>query len=187
MKPGVRALGVAESFDRDAARSTLAGTVLRADGRFDGLAFSTCTVGGTDCTAAMVDLWERLDREDVQFVLVAGVALAWYNILDPDALAERVDRPVIAVTFEDSEGLEAALAAEFEGSALEERLERYEWLPERHRMDHDGHDIYYRAVGVDREEAESTLAAFAGEGGRPEPLRAARLAARAGDSIRRRE
>lgn len=185
MRPGVRALGVAESFGPAAGESTLAGVVIRADGRFDGCSFSTCTVGGTDVTDAIATLWERLDREDVRYVLVAGVALAWYNLLEPRRLADRVDRPVLAVTFEDSEGLEDDLREAFDGEALAERLDRYRALPDRCPFEYDGHRCFYRAVGLDDEAAEDVLAAYAGDGSRPEPLRAARFAARAADEFRR--
>jgi len=184
MKSGARAVGVAESFPRDAAASTLAGAVVRADRTVDGLAFSTCTVGGTDATDSIAECYRRLDREDVRYVLVAGVALSWYNLLDPARLHRTIDRPVIAVTFEESSGLEDALREAFEGEALEARLDRYRALPDRQSTTVDDRPLFYRAVGVDAEEAEAVLDAFTPEGGRPEPLRVARFAARAGDEFR---
>jgi hypothetical protein len=109
MKPGTRALGVAESFG-DGPRSTLGGAVIRADGRTEAFEFGTCAVGGTDSTDAVADLWTRLDRPDVQWLLLAGIAPAWYNVLDLRALHDQVGRPVLAVTFEErAEPLVAAL------------------------------------------------------------------------------
>lgn len=185
MKPGVRALGVAESYGPDAARSILAGAVVRADARFDGLSFSTSAVGGTDVTDGIATVYERLEREDVRYVLVAGVALSWYNLLDLEGLAERVDRPVIAVTFEKSDGLEAAIEEAFDGARLEDRLDRYRGLPKRHGTTVQGHELFYRTAGIDPDDGERVLRHFAGDGGRPEPLRVARLAARAADTLRR--
>lgn len=185
MKSGTRALGVAESFRGGTGDSTIAGAVVRADRTVDGLAFSTCSVGGTDVTDAVADCYHRLDREDVRYVLVAGVALAWYNLLDPTALADSVDRPVVAVTFEESSGLEDGLRDAFDGEALSERLERYRALPARRSTTVNGEPVFYRPVGLSDEEAERVLDAFTPEGGRPEPLRVARFAARAGDDLRR--
>lgn len=185
MKSGVRALGVAESYALDAEESTLAGVVCRSDRVVDGFVFGSCTVGGTDVTESVATLWRQLDREDVRYVLVAGVALAWYNVLDPEELADRIDRPVIAVTFEDSDGLEDALAEAFDGPALEDRLERYRALPERHSTTIGGDDLFYRTGGIALAEAARVLEQFTTDGGRPEPLRVARLAARAGDGLRR--
>lgn len=182
MKPGVRALGVAESYRGDA--SALAGAVVRASRVVDGFAFSSCTVGGTDATAAVADLIAAIDREDIRYLLVSGVALAWYNVLDLGTLHERAGRPVVAVTYEASAGLEEALRAEFEGDALEERLAAYRALPPRGHLRVNGHDLYVRAVGIDGGEARDVVRAFTPEGGRPEPVRVARLAARAADAWR---
>jgi len=184
MKPGVRALGVAESFRGD--RSTLAGVVVRASRVVDGVAFADCTVGGTDATAAVIDLWDRLDREDVRYLLVAGIAPAWYNVLDLRQIEAAVDRPVVSVTFEDSEELAPAIRREFGGDAADERLATYRDQPTRERVVVGDEPLFYRAVGCDGETARDLLRAFTPEGGRPEPLRVARLAARGADAFRRR-
>ena len=191
MKPGVRALGVAESYpgaSRERGRSTLAGAVLRADRVVDGLAFETCTVGGTDATDAVTRLWDDLDRPDVRYLLLAGVAPAWYNLLDLHVLHERTDRPVLAVTFEPSdEPLSDALARAFSGEALEARLETFERLPPRSRLRVNDEVVFVRSVGCDASEARDVVRAFTPEGGRPEPLRVARLAARAGRELLERD
>jgi len=184
MHSGVRALGVAESYGPDATESTLAGVVCRADRVVDGCSFGRCTVGGTDVTDAVASLYQDLEREDVRYCLVSGIALAWYNLLEPERLAERIDRPVIAVTYEESDGLEDALGSAFEGDELADRLERYRRLPERHATTVDGHDLFFRTGGIDRMEAATVLGQFTVEGGRPEPLRVARLVARAGAARR---
>jgi hypothetical protein len=184
VKPGVRALGVAESFRRDADRSTVAGAVVRASRVADGFAFSTATVGGVDATDAVIDCYDRLDRADVRYVLVAGLALSWYNVVDLPAVRAAVDRPVLAVTFEDSAGLVEPLREQFEGEALDRRLETYRRQPERVPVDLDDGRVYVRAVGLDDETARRVVRAFTPEGGRPEPVRVARLVARAGDDHR---
>ena len=181
MKPGVRALGVAESFRRD-DRSTLAGAVVRADRVIDGLAYRTCTVGGTDATDAVVNLVEDCCRPDVRYVLLGAVAPAWYNILELSRIHEAADRPVIAVTFEASDGLEAGLRDAFSGGELEERLETYRSLPDRRALSVNDETVYVRRVGCDADDADAVVRAFTPAGGRPEPIRVAKLAARAADS-----
>jgi endonuclease V-like protein UPF0215 family len=177
VKPGVRALGVAESTGDGGDRSVLCGAVVRADRVADGFAFGACTVGGTDATDAIASLFFDLDREDVRYLLVAGIAPAWFNVVDLRALAERVDRPVLSVSFESSEGLEPALREQFSGDALDRRLRSYRAQPPRHRV--DGVGCYVRAVGVDTDRAAEVVRAFTPAGDRPEPVRVARLAARA--------
>jgi endonuclease V-like protein UPF0215 family len=142
-------------------------------------------VGGTDSTASLVERTRRLDRPDVQYVLVSGIAPAWFNIIDLPRLTDRVDRPVVSVSFEDSEGLEPALREAFDGDALSERLACYERQPPRQAVEVNGEQVFVRSVGLDPEETTSVVRAFTPEGGRPEPLRVARIAARAGDQLRR--
>lgn len=183
MKRGVRALGVAESYRGE--RSTLAGAVVRADRTVDGFAFTTCTVGGTDSTTAISSLFADLDREDIQYLFVAGIAPAWYNVVDLSRLFDLTGVPVLSISFEASDGLEDAIREAFDGDDAARRLERYRAQPERRAVDVGDDTVYVRSVGVDETEADEIVRAFTPEGGRPEPLRVARLAARSADAFRR--
>lgn len=181
-KPGSRSLGIAASDATD--RSQLCGAVVRADRVVDDLVFAACRPGTTDVTAACCELWDRLDRPDVQWILTAGVAPAWFNIIDIAELADHADRPVVAVSFEDSDGLDGPLREQFEGEELTRRLEIYNRLPSRKRVCVGGDDLFVRAVGLDETTAAEIVTAFTPTGsGRPEPLRVARVAARAGRSF----
>lgn len=184
MKPGTRALGVAESFADCDERSVLCGAVLRADRTADGFVFGSCAVGGTDATAAVESLVFDLDREDIQYLLLAGIAPAWFNLVDLHALADAVSRPVLSVSFEASHGLEPALREAFSGDALDERLSTYRAQPPRRRIDANDEEVWVRAVGLDADGADRVVRAYTPEGGRPEPLRVARLAARAARRFR---
>lgn len=184
MKPGARALAVAESYR--SATSTLAGAVVRADRAAETFAFETCTVGGSDATDAIERLYERIGRADIQYVLVAGIAPAWYNIVDCHALETATNCPVISVSFEESAGLDDALRAEFSGDALTRRLATYHAQPDRRAVSVNDETVFVRAVGIDPDEAADVIRGFTPEGGRPEPLRVARAAARAGADFRQR-
>ncbi len=182
VKPGARALGIAESAHGD--RSTFAGAVVRADRVVDGFAFRSCPVGGRHATDAVGALVDDLAREDVRYLFLGAIAPAWYDFLDLEAITSTADRPTIAVTFEESEGLEPSLREAFSGAELEERLDAYRSLPPRHERRVNGERVYVRSVGIDDEEAGGVVEAYTPTGGRPEPLRVARLAARAGDAYR---
>ncbi|TKX57220.1 DUF99 family protein [Halorubrum sp. SS7] len=182
-----RTLGVAFSDARDV--SYAAGVVVRADGTPDGVAFARCTVGGTDATDAAIDCWRALGREDVRHVACAGVAPAWFNLLDLDRLRETLDRPVYAVSYEASPGLDPALRDAFDGDALADRLATYRSLPPRVPVgsadaDGDAPDPddprFVRAAGLDPERAAAAVRGLTREGFRRcEPLRVAALAASA--------
>ena len=200
MKAGARAVGVAESYRGTGAAagddgpdgpgapartlSTLAAAVVRADRVVDGVGLATCSVGGTDATGAVIDLVAGLDREDVRYVLIAGVAPAWFNVVDLGAVEAALNRPVVCVSFEDSPGLEGALERAFEGEALAERLDVYRRQPPRHRLEVNDDTVFVRAVGLDRDRAAEVVSAYTPVGGRPEPVRVARLVARAADEWR---
>ncbi|AFZ73197.1 endonuclease dU [Natronobacterium gregoryi] len=181
MKPGVRALGIAESYRAERNQSTLAGAIVRADRVVDGLAYGTCTVGGFDATDAIVSVLDRLCRPDVRYVLVGAIAPAWYNLLSLSEIAEAIDRPVIAVTFEESDGLEAGIRDAFSGEERRQRLEQYRSLPDRRELSVNDETVYVRACGLEDDAAAEVVRGFTPEGGRPEPIRVARLAARATD------
>jgi endonuclease V-like protein UPF0215 family len=184
VKAGARALGIAESYR--SGTSTLAGAVVRADRVTDAVSFGTCTVGGLDATDAIVRLYERLDRDDVQYVLVAGIAPAWYNVVDLHALEAATARPVISVSFEDSEGLDDAVREAFDADAAARRLATYRAQPARRPVSVDDRRLFVRSVGIPAAAAADVVRGFTPEGGRPEPLRVAREAARAGERFRER-
>jgi len=173
-------LGIAESYRE--IKSTLAGAVVRIDRTVDGFAFETCTVGGTDATEAIRSVFERLDREDIQLVMIAGIAPAWFNIVDLRELRETTGLPVLSVSFEGSPGLEAAIADAFEGEERARRLETYRAQPSRHRIETEP-PVFVRAVGCGNKRA-ATVVRHTTETGRPEPVRVAQLAARAADRFR---
>jgi len=200
-----RALGVAESYrdppDGSAIKSTLAGAVVRADRALEGIVVGSCTVGGTDATDSILECWERLDRPDVRYLFVAGIAPAWFNLVDLPTICRAIDRPVIGVGFEASDGLSDAIEREFEGEEREERLAVYRRQPERKAVavgecdDEQGREttdsdetVYCRFVDIDASEGREVVRAHTpADSGRPEPVRVARLAARGADRWRRQE
>ncbi|MDS0220316.1 DUF99 family protein [Haloarcula sp. S1AR25-5A] len=177
MKSGARALGVAESY-RDET-SQFAGAVVRASRVADGFVFSTATVGGSDATDTVCRMVDRLDREDIRYLLVAGIAPAWFNVLDLRRIHDYTDLPAVSVTFESSPGLDGAIREAFDDrDIVRDRLATYRAQPERRPVSVNDETVYVRSVGLDDSAAADVVRAFTPEGGRPEPLRVARLAAR---------
>jgi endonuclease V-like protein UPF0215 family len=203
VKPGTRALGVAESTVDD--RCLFCGAVVRADRAVDGVGFASATVGGLDATDAVLRLLDRLNRDDIRYLLVSGVAPAWFNLLNLDRIAAAADRPVLSISYEASPGLAPAIEREFEGDGREKRLAAYERLPPRRRLCVNDETVFVRSVGlgdggdVDERgsdshgdgptptasvEEERVIRAYTPTGGRPEPVRVARLAARGAQAWR---
>ena len=183
-RPGIRALGIAESTRGDAC--TIAGAVVRGDGIVDGAAFATATVGGLDATDAVIAIGEELDREDLRFLALGTVAPAWYNMIDVERVADETGLATVTVTFEASTGLEAALADAFSGVERDRRLAIYRSLPSREPCRVNDETVYVRSVGIESDTARELVETFTPTGGRPEPIRVARELARAAASYRER-
>ncbi|MGB5100591.1 MAG: DUF99 family protein [Methanothrix sp.] len=177
-KPALRALGIAESFVRSCPTSTIAGVVMRADLRVDGLAYAHATVGGDDGTQAVLSLYRQMDRADVNALILSGAAISWFNIIDLQEVFEKTKRPLICLTYEESPGLEKYIREYFHSP--EEKLHRYRALGERQSVWlKTGYEVFVRVRGASFEEARILLNKFTRDGRVPEPVRLARLAARA--------
>ncbi|MDG6956989.1 MAG: DUF99 family protein [Nitrososphaerota archaeon] len=178
-KPGIRALGVAESFRQGQKRSVLAGVVMRSDSVVDGVALGKTEVGGDDATRSIASLVRRLRRNDINVLLVSGAILSLYNIVDADALSARTRLPVICLTYKETSGIEASIRRHFPEGA-ETKLEAYRRLGERAGVKlKTGHRVFVRTAGLDEGEAKGILDAFTLQGSVPEPVRVAKLLARA--------
>lgn len=179
-KPGLRVLGIAESYrgrHDEGARSRLVGVVMRRDLRIDGFAVEEATVGGSDATGAVLRLMMSLGRSDLNLVMTSGSVIAWFNVIDGDEIWRRTGVPGVSVTYEPSDGLEAAIARHFPGDVV--RLTRYRSLRERTPIElSTGSTIYVRPFGLNIEEAARMVDAFTIDGRVPEPVRVARLIGR---------
>jgi endonuclease V-like protein UPF0215 family len=129
-KKGIRALGIAESFS-GRERSIIGGVVMRKDLRIDGFTFASVSVGGMDATEEIIRMIARLERDDLNVVMLSGCIISWFNVIDPAEIYENIEVPVICVTYEDSEGLEDDIMHHFPGDEV--RLSLYRKLIPKHR------------------------------------------------------
>jgi uncharacterized protein len=183
-KPGIRVLGVAESFKEGQRRSVLAGVVMRADLVVDGLALGATSVGGDDATRSIVRLYRRFRRNDINLLLVSGAILSLYNIVDVDELARRTRVPVVCLTYKETSGIEGSIRRHFPDGA-DDKLLAYRRLGARRGIRlGSGYSVYARLSGIDAASAKAVLDTFTLQGALPEPVRVARLLARAA-SVRR--
>ncbi len=182
-KRGVRVLGIAESFLKTKPQSRLAGVVMRKDLRVDGFGFAKISVGGDDATEGVLKIFRRLERSDINAIVLNGSVISWFNIVDLDEIHEETGLPVISLTYEESEGLEGYIREYFPHP--QEKIDRYRKLGSREPVRlKTGFEVYARTLGATAEETKGLLNSFTLEGKVPEPLRVGRLLAR---SIQREE
>lgn len=157
----------------------LAGVVMRSDLVVDGLAFGRTRVGGDDATSSIASLFRRLRRNDVNLLLVSGAILSLYNIVDVDLLSKKTKLPVVCLTYKETGGIEDSIRRHFPGRA-DGKLTAYRKLGARKRMKlKSGHSVFARTAGIRVDEAKAILDTFTLQGSVPEPIRVARLLARA--------
>ena len=176
-KKGIRGLAIAESFSQDSKRSVLSGIVMSTDLIIDGFVMGHSTVGGDDATNAILTMYRKLDRPDVSFLLISGIVISLYNIIDLKRISEETRLPVIGVTYEESGGIEDAIKYHFPNS-YESKLTEYSNLDSREKITlHTSHDLYIRKEGCTVLEAKQLLDKITLQGSVPEPLRISQLLA----------
>jgi uncharacterized protein len=184
-KPGIRALGVAESFRQGQKASILAGVVMRSDRVVDGVAFGRTKVGGDDATGSIASLYRNLARNDINLVIVSGAILSLYNIVDVDSLSAKTKLPVVCLTYKETAGIEGSIRRHFSGVTARLKLEAYRRLGRRTGITlKTGKRVFVRTSGLDKGETKKVLDAFTLQGSIPEPVRVAKLLARARLSTR---
>jgi len=150
---------------------------MRKDLRIDGFAFGSVTVGGMDATDSILGMVRELDRRDINVIMLSGCVIAWFNVVDSARISEVTGIPVICVSYEESEGLEADIRNHFPGDEV--RITAYRKLGQRIPVILPTHQtIYLRAWGLSLTDATQLCNDFTLEGKIPEPLRMARLCSR---------
>ena len=197
-KAGTRGLFVAESFagggrgrGRSAnaaahaapSRSSLAGVVMRRDLVIDGFALGSAELGGDDATGRIAAMHAGLGRADIGLIAVSGTAISLYNIVDLHRLRDESGVPAIGVSYGEAAAGGDALAGRLAGDAAKAALFRRQGPRTRVRL-HTSHDLFVRCAGCTAAQAGRLLNSMTVQGAVPEPLRIARLLARAARAAR---
>ncbi|GBC75287.1 hypothetical protein HRbin06_00604 [archaeon HR06] len=112
-------------------------------------------------------------------ILLDGAIISLYNIVDVEEVYNRLKRPLIVLTFKPSKGLEEIIKKHFPED-FEERLKIYKKLGERRELTlKTQYKVFYRAFGLEEGLVKKVLDKFTLQGALPEPIRVAKLIARA--------
>ena len=177
-KKGLRGLAIAESFTQTSKKSVLAGVVMRRDFVIDGFVIGNATIEGDDATESILSMYKKLNRPDISYLLISGIIISMYNIVDLKKLSEILDIPVIGVTYQESEGIEEAIRHHFPDS-YESKLKEYSELKDREKITlHTSYDVFVRKEGCTLSDVKHLLDELTLQGSFPEPLRVAQLLAK---------
>lgn len=150
----------------------LVGTVC-ARTRLDGVLSSKIRRDGANAAARMAEMLQGSQfASHVQAVLLQGIAVGGFNVVDVHALAQTIDLPVLVVMrrLPDLDGMRRALDAR-RGGDRKWRLIQAAGPIERLAP------VFVQRVGLSLEEAGDLLRATTLHGSLPEPLRLAHIIA----------
>ena len=177
-KKGLRGLAIAESFKKDSEKSILAGVVMRRDFVIDGFVFGNATISGNDATDEIIKMHEKLGRPDISYVLISGIIISMYNMVDIKKIHENLKIPVIGVTYQDSQGIEDAIKHHFP-ETWKEKINEYKKLGNREKISlKTSFDIFVRNEGCELSDVKHLLNDLTLQGSLPEPLRIAQMLAK---------
>ncbi len=161
-------------FSHDCAGDVPVVGVIFARLRMNGVLIGAVEKDGDDAAKRLADLLATSKFiQNVQLVMLQGITLAGFNVVDILDLHARLGLPIIAVTRHrpDLQAIRDALIHRVRGGmrkwAILERLGPVETAGR----------VYIQRVGLTHDEAVATLHRFTVEGNIPEPLRVAHLIA----------
>lgn len=149
--------------------------VVCTDTRFEGMLWGEVTKDGTDATRVLIKL--LLDSkfyDQVNLVLLDGIAVGGFNMIDLPTLSGELDRPCIAYMrkYPDSDAVNKALMN------FNDYQQRKQLLARAGRI-YRHHVFYYQLSGCQPDTAADVLEQITDRGHVPEALRLAHLIAAA--------
>lgn len=180
MKAQVRVLGIDDApFSFEDETVEVVGVMVRIPSYVEGILVSEVQVDGEDATDQLTDMIKNSRfREGLSLIMMDGVALGGFNVIDIQQLHERVAVPVATVTKKEPDigSIEKALQARF--SDWRKRLD----IIKRsilQRVETPHRPLYVYAVGLPLEDVKGLIRRSTVRGALPEPLRLAHLIATA--------
>lgn len=178
-KRGIRVLAIAESFKINRKFAVLAGVVMRRDLIIDGITISKSTLRGDDATQNIISMYSNMHRNDINCIFLGGIIISMYNIINGAEIHRSTNLPIIGVTFRPSDGLENTIRSAF-SLEQEVKLQQYQNLGQREEINlRTGKSLFVRCWGISLPNAAVMLDHFTRQGSYPEPIRIAKLVARA--------
>lgn len=174
------------AFTRRHRRAPIAAVIASVPGEVEGISLGRVAVDGTDATDRVVELLARSPHlEGVRALLLDGVVLGGFNVIDLHAVARRLHRPVVAVTRRrpDFPRIRAALQKYFPRDAA--RRWRLLTASPLFPVPTGEAPVFAACAGCTRGDAVRLVQRTTRRGFWPEPLKVAHLVARAASDAAR--
>jgi len=161
-------------FDKHRDRRVLVVGAVYSDSRLVGVLSAYITPDGSEATATVQRMIQRSRfAGQAQAILLQGIAMAGFNVIDIHALHDALGIPVLTIARHapDMQAIRQALFTRVENGPAKWRL-----ISKAGPMEAMGH-IFVQRAGLSFDDAQRIVNRFAVNGHIPEPLRTAHLIA----------
>lgn len=180
MKDHSRVLGIDDApFSFKEGKVPIVGALLRPPSYLEAVLTSVVTVDGNDADEMIINMLScSRYKEQIGLVLIDGVALGGFNVVDIRRLNREMGLPFATITRDrpDMDAIGSALQGHFDD--WHHRLEVIKALP-LHQIATKHSPIYITCAGMPIDEVEGSIRHTTVQGAIPEPLRVAHLIATA--------
>jgi len=177
MKREIRILGIDDMpFSFGEEKVDIVGVVMRGGIYLEGVLKTTIEVDGKDATEKIIEMVERSKhKEQLKLIMIDGVALGGFNVIDGEKIYLETSLPVITITRKkpDMQKIKEALRKHFDD--WEKRLKIIEkgGIKEIKL----NYPVYIKHFGIDEKDAVDAIKISIIRGAIPEPIRVAHLIA----------
>ena len=177
IKKEIRLLGIDDSpFYEKTKKVLVIGTIFRGSDYIDGLLSCKVRKDGSDSTSKLISIINKTRHlGQLQCILLNGISLAGFNVIDIKKLNEKTKLPVIVVIRKspDFERIRKALKK----INQENKIKLMEKAGNIHEINVNGNNIYVQFSGIELESVKKILELTSTHSNIPEPIRIAHIIA----------
>jgi len=179
IKQEARILGIDDGpFEKSGGYALVVGTVFRGGSYPDAVLSTHVEVDGSDATQKLVEMIKNCrQRTQLHAVMIKGIALGGFNVVDIKALAEAIKIPVIVIIrdYPDFRRIEHALTHRVKNG--KEKLALIKRIGKPVEINVHGKTLYMQYAGCSAERARALIQMSATHSYIPEPVRIAHMIA----------
>ena len=177
MKKEIRIIGIDDMpFSFKDKKTGIVGAIMRGGIYLEGVLKGVVTIDGNDATDEIIKMIKKSRHmKQLKIIMIDGIALGGFNVIDGEKIFKELDLPVITVTRDkpDMKKIMQALKKHFDD--WKERLETIN-KGALHEIKLQ-YTIYSKFFGISANEAKEIIKLATIRGAIPEPIRVAHLIA----------
>jgi len=178
MKQQIRLLGIDDSpFKFGDGKALVVGTLVRVPNYLEGVMSTEVAVDGSDSTDRLLEMISGSRfKAQVKAIMIDGIALAGFNVIDIERLSKELDVPVLTITRDEPDfaKMKSALMKYF--TDWETRYALVTKL-ELRKVETQHKPLFVCGIGADWDELVELIRLSTVRGVVPEPIRIAHLIA----------